>query len=172
VVLVAQMERPGLSASEKAELWKAGRRGRRLATLVVLLANTLVKRQGLLSLNGERHCRATAISHLFNSARARRDLARDCCRTVYLKYSPHSWPFTFNRKLRDSPSSMSPKVTCICSRSGRLGPYLSSKILSACHKRLTTKDCCVETKAGLGPGQVARWLKVQYSNDTGMRMSH
>jgi transposase, IS30 family len=170
---MAQIGRPGLSTSEKAELWKRWKEGQTLSEIGRALGKHTGSIHGVLSLNGGGFLETRRRSRLALTLLEREEISRGIAAGQSIRHMA--------RILGRSPSTVSREIR----RHGGTKKYRTTVADSVAWDRARRPKLCrlatndklqriVAEKLSLDwvPEQVAGWLKVQYPNDAEMRVSH
>jgi len=170
---MAQMGRPGLSATEKSELWKRWREGQTLSEIGSILGKHAGSIYGVLSLNGGIYPLKRQRSRLALTLSDREEISRGIAAGQSVRY--------IARFLGRAPSTVSREI----SRHGGLRKYRATVADSTAWDRARRPKLCrlavndklqrivaEKLSQDWAPEQVAGWLKVQYPDDPEMRVSH
>lgn len=170
---MAQKGRPGLSGSEKSELWRWWREGRTLSEIGASLGKHAGSIYGVLSLNGGIYVPARRRSLLSLSLSEREDISRGLAAGESLR--------NIARVLGRSVSTISREIL----RNGGLKKYRASIADVAAWDRARRPKLCrlalnitlqqivaEKLSQNWAPEQVSGWLKLQYPNDKFMQISH
>lgn len=170
---MAQMGRPGLSASEKAELWRRWKEGQTLSEIGRALGKHAGSIHGVLSLNGGILPAKRKRSRLALTLLEREEISRG----IAAGHSIRQIATMIDR----APSTVSREIR----RHGGVSKYRAAEADWAAWDRARRPKLCrlatnvklqriVAKKLSLdwAPEQVAGWLKVKYPDDAEMRVSH
>ena len=170
---MAQMGRPGLSASQKAELWQRWKAGQSLSEIGRALGKHAGSVHGVVSSNGgiipPNRCRSRLTLTLGLREEISRGIAKGCTiRQIAAEISR-------------SPSTVSREIA----RHGGRSRYRASEADStAWEQARRPKPCKLATHYGLqiivasklsldwSPAQIAGWLKQEFLSDASMHVSH
>jgi IS30 family transposase len=170
---MARTGRPGLSLSQKADLWQRWKEGQSLSEIGVALGKHAGSIHGVLSSNGG----------IFRASRRRSDLALTLSEREEISRGISSGE-TIRQiaiRLKRAPSSISREIA----RNGGPKKYRATVADSAAWERaLRPKLCRLALHKGLqrvvaeqlsldwSPEQISGWLRVQFPDDERMRISH
>ncbi len=170
---MAQRGRPGLSASEKADLWERWKSGQSLSDIGRALGKHAGSIHGVVSSNGGIIPLARRRSQLALSLSEREEISRGLAASDSIR--------TIAYAIRRAPSTVSREIA----RNGGRHRYRASLAdQKAWVRALRPKTCklavhrrlqrIVAEKLSLewSPEQISGWLKQQYSADEEMRISH
>lgn len=170
---MAQRGRPGLSASEKADLWKRWKEGETLSEIGRALGKHAGSIHGVLSLNGGIFPTKRRRSRLALTLLEREDISRGIAAGCSIRHIADL--------LGRAPSTVSREI----GRHGGKKNYRAALADSAAWDRARRPKLCrlatndklqrlVAKKLRLdwAPEQIAGWLKVQYPDEAEMRVSH
>lgn len=170
---MAQRGRPGLSASEKADLWKRWKEGETLSEIGRALGKHAGSIHGVLSLNGGIFPTKRRRSRLALTLLEREDISRGIAAGCSIRHIADL--------LGRAPSTVSREI----GRHGGTKKYRAALADSAAWDRARRPKLCrlatndklqrlVAKKLRLdwAPEQIAGWLKVQYPDEAEMRVSH
>jgi IS30 family transposase len=170
---MAQRGRPGLSASEKADLWKRWKEGETLSEIGRALGKNAGSIHGVLSLNGGIFPTKRRRSRLALTLLEREDISRGIAAGCSIRHIADL--------LGRAPSTVSREI----GRHGGKKNYRAALADSAAWDRARRPKLCrlatndklqrlVAKKLRLdwAPEQIAGWLKVQYPDEAEMRVSH
>jgi IS30 family transposase len=170
---VAQLGRPGLSWSQKAELWRRWKRGESLSDIGRALEKHAASIYGVVHSNGgfapAERCRSGSALTLFD----REDISRGIASGTSLR--------TIAARIGKSPSTVSREIA----RNGGLAKYRAAiadekawdrgrrpkKCRLAANPQLR-KLVASKLKIDWSPQQIAGWLKTDFSNDESLQISH
>ena len=170
---MARMGRPGLSASQKAELWQRWKNGQSLSDIARVLRKHPGSIHGVVSANGGIVPRERCRSRLALSLSEREEISRgiaagDCMRQIAFA-------------IRRAPSTVSREVA---RHDGRKRYRASQADQAAWDRARRPKPCrlaahrrlqkIVAERLGLdwSPEQISGWLKRKYPGDEEMQISH
>jgi IS30 family transposase len=170
---MAQMGRPGLSASQKAELWQRWKAGQSLSDIGRALGKHAGSVHGVVSSNGgivpPNRCRSRLALTLAEREEISRGIAMGC--TIR----------QIAAEIARSPSTVSREIA----RHGGSLRYRASEADSAAWEQARRpKRCKLATHYGLqlivasklsldwSPAQIAGWLKQEFLDDANMHVSH
>ncbi len=170
---MAQMGRPGLSASQKAELWQRWKSGQSLSDIGRALGKHAGSVHGVVSSNGgivpPNRCR----SRLALTLAEREDISRGIAKGCTIRQ--------IAAEISRAPSTVSREIA----RHGGSSRYRASEADSvAWEQARRPKPCKLATNYGLqiivasklsldwSPAQIAGWLKQEFLGDTSMHVSH
>ena len=170
---MAQKGRPGLSASEKAGLWKRWKEGQTLSEIGHALGKHAGSIHGVLALNGGIFPTKRQRSRLALTLLEREEISRGIAAGCSLRH--------IAVLLGRAPSTVSREID----RHGGKKNYRAALADSAAWDRARRPKLCrlatndklqriVAKKLSLdwAPEQIAGWLKVQYPDEAEMRVSH
>lgn len=143
---MAQLGRPGLLSSQKAEAWEQWKRGKSLSDIGRVLGKHAGSIHGIIAANGGIVPLPRRRSRLaLTAGGARRDFARDCRGPVHPAHGRSTWAASFHGQSRICPTWRAPSVSC---RGGRLAfhPIL---------QRTVADKLSLEWS----PEQIAGWLR-------------
>lgn len=170
---MARTGRPGLSLSQKADLWQRWKEGQSLSEIGVALGKHAGSIHGVLSSNGG----------IFRASRRRSDLALTLPEREEISRGISSGESIrqIAIRLERAPSSISREIA----RNGGPKKYRATVADSAAWERaLRPKLCRLELNRELqrvvaeqlsldwSPEQISGWLRVQFPDDETMRISH
>ena len=170
---MARMGRPGLSDTEKAELWKRWKEGQTLSEIGRALGKHAGSIHGVLSLNGGIYPAKRKRSRLALTLLEREEISRGIAAGHSIRQ--------IAKLVGRAPSTVSREIH----RHGGIKKYRAADAdLAAWERACRPKLCRLATNSKLqrivakklsldwAPEQVAGWLKVQYPDDSDMRVSH
>jgi IS30 family transposase len=170
---MAQLGRPGLSASQKAELWKRWKEGQSLSDIGRALHKVPASIYGVVRSQGGFAPPIRRRSRLALSLSEREEISRGVASCSSIR----SIAVSISR----SPSTVSREIQ----RHGGLKKYRASEAdLNAWDRGSRPKKCRLarhfklrkavasKLKLGWSPEQVSGWLKVEFPHDALMRVSH
>lgn len=170
---MAQVGRPGLSASEKADLWERWKSGQSLSDIGRALGKHAGSIHGVVSSNGGIIPLARRRSKLALGLSEREEISRGLAASDSIR--------TIACAIRRSPSTVSREIARNggrhCYRANRADQraWVSALRPKTCRlavhhrlRRIVAKKLSLEWS----PEQISGWLKQQYTDDEKMRISH
>lgn len=170
---MARMGRPGLSDTDKAELWRRWKEGQTLSEISRALGKQAGSIHGVLSLNGGIYSAKRKRSRLALTLLEREEISRGIAAGHSIRQ--------IASKIGRAPSTVSREIR----RYGGVKKYRAAEAdWSAWDRARRPKLCRLATNVKLqrivakklsldwAPEQVAGWLKVQYPDDAEMQVSH
>ena len=170
---MAQRGRPGLSASEKADLWKRWKEGQTLSEIGRALGKHAGSIHGVLSLNGGIFPTKRRRSRLALTLLEREDISRGIaagCSIRHIADFLGRAPSTVSREIgrhggkKNYRAALADSVAWDRARRPKLCRLATNDKL----QRLVAKKLSLDW----APEQIAGWLKVQYPDEAEMRVSH
>jgi IS30 family transposase len=173
VVLMAQMGRPGLSAADKAELWKRWKEGQTLSEIGRALGKHAGSIHGVLSLNGGIFLAKRRRSRLVLNLLEREEISRGVAAGQSVRHIARIIgrpPSTVSRELRRHGGAQKYRaaVADAAAWESARRPKLCRLATNGKLQRIVAEKLSLDW----APEQVAGWLKVQYPDDAEMRVSH
>jgi IS30 family transposase len=170
---MAQMGRPGLSASQKAELWQRWRSGQSLSDIGRALGKHAGSIHGVVSANGGIIPAVRRRSRLALTLAEREEISRGIAADVSI------------RQIAATIGRPPPTVSREIARHGGRTKYRASDADSEASDRARRPKLCRlaahyrlqrivanKLKVDWSPEQISGWLKVEFPDDESMRVSH